>query len=382
MRRRFDSLLTPFDAKTQIRLRATLFAVLDYTVNVLMLFAFAAAGMIEWRVPMTILLLGVAANVVFIGAIATGATQRLRDPSLTGAQVFAACAINLTGMALAPHLLYIFVLNLFIPLSYSTFHFGRRAFFVTWLLLSVALGVIMFRAGLQRETAIALATSTSASAVFWIVVVITFGRFLAINAGVSELRARLKSRTEELADTSTRLGDLASRDQLTGLWNQREFMRLLQDESRRAVRNKTGFCVAVIGVDRHDKVKREFGEVAAATLLHDVAQSLEISRRATDTLARHGEQEFSMLLSGARLSTATVALERTRGQLLLQAGSVSQPAGRLDDDARFSISAGVAAWRPGELLGDVMARAQAALAEARQDGQRSVRAARPAPAAP
>jgi diguanylate cyclase (GGDEF)-like protein len=376
MRRRFDSLLTPFDAKTQIRLRATLFAVLDYTVNVLMLFAFAAAGMIEWRVPMTILLLGVAANVVFIGAIATGATQRLRDPSLTGAQVFAACAINLTGMALAPHLLYIFVLNLFIPLSYSTFHFGRRAFFVTWLLLSVALG-----AGLQRETAIALATSTSASAVFWIVVVITFGRFLAINAGVSELRARLKSRTEELADTSTRLGDLASRDQLTGLWNQREFMRLLQDESRRAVRNKTGFCVAVIGVDRHDKVKREFGEVAAATLLHDVAQSLEISRRATDTLARHGEQEFSMLLSGARLSTATVALERTRGQLLLQAGSVSQPAGRLDDDARFSISAGVAAWRPGELLGDVMARAQAALAEARQDGQRSVRAARPAPAA-
>jgi diguanylate cyclase (GGDEF)-like protein len=375
MRHRFDSWLASFDRKTQIRLQSTLFAAVDYVINVLVLFAFAFAGSVAWRVPFAVLLLGVAVNAMFIGAIASGATQQLRDPSLTGAQVFAACAINLTGLALAPHLVYLFVLNLFVPLSYSTLHFGRRTFFVTWLLLSAALGLIMLAVGMQREAAIVLAPSTTESALFWVVVVITFGRFLAINADVSELRARLKSRNEELAEVSSRMGDLASRDQMTGLWNRREFMRLLQDESRRAVRNKTGFCVAVIGVDRYADVQGRFGDGAAASLMHDVAQSLEISRRAADSLARHGETEFAMLLPGAKLSTATVALERTRGQLLLQPGSGSQASG-LDDDAQYSISAGVAAWQPGELLADVLGRAEEALGQARQSGQRSVRAAR------
>jgi diguanylate cyclase (GGDEF)-like protein len=381
MRRRFASWLTSFDRKTQIRLRVTLLATLDYAINVLVLFAFAYAGMLAWTVAVTILLLGVVVNVSFIAAIASGATRRFRDPAMTGVQVFAACAINLTGMTLAPDLVYLFALNLFIPLSYSTLHFGRRAFLVTWLLISVALGTIMLRVGAQHETAVAIANSTGSSAFFWIVVVMTLGRFLAINAGVSELRARLKNRNEELAESSARLGELASRDPLTGLWNQREFIRLVQDESRRAVRNKTGFCVAIIGVDSYDEVKRQFGSEVAEKLLHDVAQELEIGRRATDSLARHGEREVSILMPGARLATAIVALERTRARLLSLAGTGSTDIRGLEGSPPYSISAGVAAWEPGELLAHVMHRAETALAEARQAGERSVRAARPAPSA-
>jgi diguanylate cyclase (GGDEF)-like protein len=379
MRRRLTSWLSSHDRKTQIRLRITLLAVLDYAINVLVLFAFAYAGMVPWNVPLTVLLFGVVVNVSFITAIASGATRRFRDPAMTGLQVFAACAINLTGMTLAPDLVYLFALNLFIPLSYSTLHFGRRAFLVTWVLISAALGVVTLRAGMQHETAAAIANTAPSSTFFWVVVVMTYGRFLAINAGVSALRIRLKNRTEELAEITARLGDLASRDPLTGLWNQREFMRLVQDESRRAVRNKTGFCVAVIGVDRYGEVSRQYGSESAEALLHDVAQELEIGRRATDSLARHGEQELSILMPGARLSTATVALERTRARLLLIAAGAGTDKGSSDGHPQYSISAGVAAWEPGELLANVMARAEAALAQSRQGGQRHICAAIPAP---
>ncbi|MDB5823758.1 MAG: hypothetical protein JWR21_2462 [Herminiimonas sp.] len=378
MRRTFAPWLASLDSKTRIRLRVTLLAVLDYGINVLVLFALAYAGMLAWTVPLTVLIFGVIVNALFIAAIASGASRRFRDPALTGAQVFAACAINLTGMTLAPHLIFLFVLNLFVPLSYSTLHFGRRAFLVTWLLISAAIGAIMLSTGAHQRVAVAVANTTSSSAFFWIVAVLTFGRFLAINAGVSELRARLKNRNEELAETSARLGDLASRDPLTGLWNQREFMRLVQDESRRAVRNKTGFCVAVIAVDGYDEVKHQSGPESAARLLQDVAQELEIGRRATDSLARHGERELSILMPSARLSTATVALERTRARLLSLAKGDTHTGSPGDSNLHYSISAGVAAWEPGELLAQVMGRAEAALARAGRDGELGICAARPA----
>jgi diguanylate cyclase (GGDEF)-like protein len=376
MRRRFASWLTSFDRKTQIRLRVTLLAVLDYAINILLLFGFAYAGVVAWNVPLTILLLSVIANISFVAAISSGATRRLHDPSLTTVQVFAACAINLTGMMLAPHLVYLFALNFFIPLSYTALHFGRRAFLLTWVLISVGLGVVVLGTGIQNETAVSMPNPTISSALFWVVVVVTFGRFLAINAGVSELRIRLKNRNQELAEASARLGDLASRDPLTGLWNEREFMRLVQDESRRAVRNKTGFCVAIIGLDCYDKVKRDFGLETAARLLHDVAESLEIGRRATDSLARHGEREFCILMPGSRLSTATVALERTRARLLVSESDGTE-SGAGNGKPEYGISAGVAAWEPGELMSGVMRRAEAALALTRGEAQRKISAARP-----
>lgn len=377
MCRRYASWIHSFDRKTQIRLRGTLFGAVDYALNAAFLFGFAATGAIGWHVPVVILLLSLALNIGFVLAIAGGHTRGHADPSLTGLQILAACALNLVGLVLAPQLLYLFVLNFFLPLSFSTFHFGRRAFVVTWLLLSAALGAVMIWTGVEQPASEMLHASRAQGLLFWCAVVTIFGRFLAVNANVSALRARLKFRAEELAEETSRIGALTSRDPVTGLWNRREFLRLLQDESRRAVRNKTSFCVALIEVDHYEAVRSRQGDDAAGMLLHDVAQSLELGRRATDSLARVDANRFAMLLPGARISTATVALERTRGQLLHQLGgdSAAQAAEDTLSGNQFSISVGVAPWKPGEVLADVLARAETALAEAREDPQRPVRAA-------
>jgi diguanylate cyclase (GGDEF)-like protein len=94
---------------------------------------------------------------------------------------------------------------------------------------------------------------------------------------------------------------------------------------------------------------------------------LEETRRATDTLARYGGEEFILLLPGAGLDTAMLALERTRKHIERHDWS------RIAPDLKVSISAGIAAWKPGETLAQVIDRADAALYEAKHAGRNRVR---------
>ncbi|MDB5764911.1 MAG: hypothetical protein JWQ21_3906 [Herminiimonas sp.] len=354
------------NAKTRIRLRTTLFASADYAVNVLILFGFAAAGTVSYGIPLKILAIGLVFNAIFLSGIASGFTQRLRDPSMTAIQLLAACGINLLGLLLAPQIAYMFIVNLFVPLSYGSLHFQQRMFLAAWIFLSCALGAAMLTIG--EHANIALATPVE-RLLFWIVMVIALGRFLAINAEVARLRAGLQNKNDQLGAMTARLADLASRDELTGLWNRREFMRLLQDESRRAVRSRSNFCVALIDIDHFKQVNDRFGHLVGDAVLHELAQLLETMRRATDSVARYGGEEFTLLLVGPKLSTATVALERIRNQVA-QHNWESAASG-----LQLTISAGIAGWQPGETMLQVLDRADGALYEAKNAGRNCVRVA-------
>jgi len=356
----------PLDQKTRLRLRATLFAIVDYLIDILILAAFAYAGAVPISLPLRILALAVCINLFFMTAIASGFSKRFRDPSMTMLQVLAACSINFLGLMLAPQIAYLFVVNLFVPLSYGTLHFNRRTYLSIWVLVSAALGIALFKA----EAAGAMTFSPQTERIlFWAVISTTLARFLAINARVSKLRSRLQQRNEELKAAMKRLAELASRDELTGLWNRREFMRLLQEESRRAVRNRTNFCVAVIDVDHFKQVNDKLGYLSGDAILQELAQLLDLERRATDSVARYGSEQFTLLLSNVRLSTAAVAAERLRHQIMQHEWNVA------GHGLQLTISAGVAEWKPGETLVQLLNRAEAAVAEAKAAGRNCVRTA-------
>jgi diguanylate cyclase (GGDEF)-like protein len=358
--------LASLDTKTRIRLRTTLFGTADYFLNVAILFGFAAIGTIGYTLPALALAYMIAVNALVLAAITSGATRRFRDPSLTVFQVFAACSINLLGLIIEPKIGYLFIVNLFVPLSYGSLHFNRRTYLVAWCLLAAALAVILIRLGAVVDITM---TTPTERLLFWGVVSVTLARFLAINARVSRLRARLQAKNDELAEATSRLADLASRDELTGLWNRREFMRLLQDESRRAVRNRTSFCVALIDVDHFKQINDRLGHLAGDAVLREMGQLLDLARRATDSVARYGGEQFTLLLVNAKLSTATVALERMRHQITQHQWEHAAA------DLNITISAGVAEWKPGETLVQVLNRADTALHAAKAEGRNCVRAA-------
>lgn len=351
-------------AAMKLRLRTTGIFAADYGLTILMLFGFAAADVIPLEVPATLLLFGAFFTLLFAGAIAVGKTRRFADPSLTAIQLLAACGFHLLGLLLAPQIAYFFMINLFVPLSYGSMHFTQRMFVAFWIVLASASGVAMLALNAYEPVALAAAIDRT---LFWVVSMVAIGRFFAINAEVSRLRIRLQRKNRELVHAAARLNDLASRDELTGLWNRREFMRLLLEESRRAVRSQGSFCVAMLDIDHFKKVNDAYGHLIGDAVLHELGQLLESMRRATDSVARYGGEEFTLLLVNTKISTATVALERIRAQVMQHEWETIAPG------LQLTVSAGIASWRPGETLNQVLNRADAALYEAKHAGRNCVR---------
>ncbi len=357
-----------FRAAMRLRLRTTALLAVDYGFAILMLCAYAAAGLISYRVPLTLLAIAAAFNVLFAGLILSGRTRRFQDASLTVLQLLAACGFHLLGLLLAPQIAYFFILSLFVPLSYASVRFTQRMLLASWVVLSCAIGALMLTRGVYD----ALAPAEPIDRVlFWAVTVFALGRFLASNAEVSRLRMRLQRKNKELVLAEARLNDLASRDELTGLWNRREFIRLLLEESRRAVRSQSSFCVAILDIDHFQKINDVYGHLVGDAVLHELAQLLESMRRATDSVARYGGEEFALLLVSARITTATVALERIRAQVMQHDWET------IATGLRLTVSVGIAAWRPGETLSQVLNRADAALHEAKHAGRNRVCVSQP-----
>lgn len=354
------------DAKTQRRLRATAFATANYLINVVVLFGYAAADIIPYRVALIILIVGVTVNAAFLWGIASGMTQRFREPALAQWQVFAACGLNFLGLVLAPQIAYMFIVNMFVPLSYTSLVFRQNMFLSGWILLSVALGVTILIVG--PNITIVLSTPVERT-FFWLVITLALGRCLLVNWEVARLQSKMQADNKGLAKETVKLADLTSRDALTGLWNQREFKRLMQEESRRAVRSRSGFCVAILCVDDFKKINDRFGRKVSDAALKEVAQILEIKRRATDSIARYNGEQFTLLLVTTKLGSATVALERIRHDIArFNWESIAA-------DLHLTVSAGVAGWQPGETIHQLFRRAEATLQEAKTAGNNCVRIA-------
>jgi diguanylate cyclase len=352
------------DRVTRLRMRTTGLAALDYALNVAILFGFAAVGTIPYDVPLKVLAVALVFNLIFLGGIGSGFTKRFRDPSLTGAQVFAACGINLLGLLLAPQIAFMFIVNLFVPLSFGGLHFSRRQFLLAWLLISLALGLALSTVGSGAGLG---PVAPPGRFLFWLVLTRAVGRFLAINAEVSRLRARLHERNKELAQASAKLGELATHDELTGVWNRREFMHLLQDERGRAERGGPAFCVAMVDADHFKQVNDRLGHLAGDGVLQELAQLLESTLRTADRLARYGGEEFAVLLVGSAGEAAPAALERMRNAVSAHEWD------RVAPGLRLTISAGIAGWRAGEDVGQLLNRADAALYAAKNAGRNCIR---------
>lgn len=285
------------DPPTRIRLQSTLTATADYLFNIVILFVFAAIGTVGFAVPLAILLIAMVINTLILYAIASGLTLRMADPSITGWQVTAACGINFVGMALAPQIAYMFIVNLFVPLSFGSLHFSRRGFLTAWCLLALSMMLMILALGDRIDIALSNAGER------WLacaVLILAFGRFLAINAAVSRLRANLHRKNKELARVSMQLAELATRDEMTGLWNRRQFVQFVEDEINRTRRSGAEFCVALANVDYFSAINEVYGMQLGDEVLQELARLIEKSLRSMDRVGRYGGEEFSILMVDTR----------------------------------------------------------------------------------
>jgi two-component system cell cycle response regulator len=118
-----------------------------------------------------------------------------------------------------------------------------------------------------------------------------------------------------LVSRSQRLLQLATSDQLTGLFNRGYVDDRFAIELSRARRYGTKLTVAVIDADRFKLLNDTYGHSAGDTVLRKVGATLRECFRQSDTAGRYGGEEFVVILPETDIDSARQKLEAVRERL-------------------------------------------------------------------
>ncbi|MBB3121455.1 diguanylate cyclase domain-containing protein [Pseudoduganella violacea] len=158
--------------------------------------------------------------------------------------------------------------------------------------------------------------------------------------------------------------ELARRDTLTGIANRRMFEETLQQALDRARRRDSPLALAYLDIDHFKSINDTLGHGAGDDVLKEFAMRLTASVRSTDTVARLAGDEFAIVFENVLPpDEATTLAERIVGAI--------RPAFNLQTGMLpVTCSVGIAVHAgPGENPAGLLARADAALYDAKRNGR-------------
>lgn len=158
------------------------------------------------------------------------------------------------------------------------------------------------------------------------------------------------------------------RDPLTGLFNRRYLDETLERELRRADRADHPVGVVMLDIDRFKQFNDTYGHDGGDTLLHSVAEFLQLETRGEDIVCRYGGEEFVLILPGASLEDTHRRAEQVRTSVKqMQVQHAGQTLGSV------TVSLGVAIFPIHGATGDeVLKAADSALYRAKAGGRDQV----------
>jgi len=112
------------------------------------------------------------------------------------------------------------------------------------------------------------------------------------------LQALVRERTRELEDSRERLRELATRDALTGAWNRRAILDILERELGRTRRENQSLTLVLADIDHFKRVNDTHGHPVGDAVLCEFVQRLSAAIRPYDAIGRYGGEEFVLVLPG------------------------------------------------------------------------------------
>jgi diguanylate cyclase (GGDEF)-like protein len=350
------------------RLRWTYSTAASYALDALFLGAFVALG----TVPASVLgVFALGAALICCGAYAAysgGWNLRWHDPNMIEPQVVAGVAVHLAVVALAPQVMFPAITNLFTVFAFGFLWLPVRGALALWAFGVAAAGAVFALVGARA----AAATATPAEAwLSWLNFSAVLARCLLLSGYGNALRSRVTESRRRLSETLDEVQRLASHDELTRALNRRALMASLDRERARAERSGVPFSIGMMDLDHFKSVNDEHGHAAGDEVLRGFAATAHETMRVTDVFGRYGGEEFLIVLVGTGLPEAIEALERIRAALQKRAWDGVAP-GLVQ-----TVSAGVASFRKGETVEQLLHRADQALYEAKNGGRNRVVASKP-----
>ena len=155
-------------------------------------------------------------------------------------------------------------------------------------------------------------------------------------------------------------------DHLTRLYNRRHFMVRAEEELARSLRNQQPLSLVMLDIDHFKRFNDSYGHATGDRVLQVVAAVMQQHVRKSDICARHGGEEFAMLLPNTPGDNASFMANRLRRTL----GGTRYTGLGLPSDVNITISMGVATCpRDATTVAELFELADQALYQAKEGGR-------------
>ena len=188
----------------------------------------------------------------------------------------------------------------------------------------------------------------------------------------SLLKNRLQVSTIEIKSLRTNMESLQKEvmtDALTGIANRKFFDILLRQAAEEAMENGGDLSLAFGDIDHFKKFNDNYGHQTGDQVLKLVGMILTQSTEGDPTAARYGGEEFAIILPGFGLDSAAEFADKVR---ITVASKRIRKKSTGEDFGTITMSIGVAQFRPGEPIGELVHRADQGLYHAKDNGRNCV----------
>ena len=335
----------------------------SYSLDALILGLFVVAGTVAAPVFYFFTAGAAAACAATYAVYASGWNLKVRDQNVIWPQTAAAVAVHLMVVTLAPQAAFPLLANLFTVFAFGVIWLSLRASVVLWALSVIATGAILWSVGGRAGMA---ASSPFEVALTWFCFSAILGRCLVLSVYANDMRTRLAEGRRKLAASLEQIQELVHYDELTKTYNRRTLIQRLDQERSRAERTGVPFCVALFDLDHFKAVNDSHGHAAGDEVLKDFAATVQSTMRDSDVFGRYGGEEFLLILNATAPATVQLALDRIRAGLAAHDWAAIAPGFTL------TASIGVAGFRAGESVAQLLNRADGGLYEAKRAGRNCV----------
>jgi diguanylate cyclase len=175
-----------------------------------------------------------------------------------------------------------------------------------------------------------------------------------------QLATQIASAYDEIRQQSANLMTFTEvrTDSLTGVNNRRGLDDALSSQLALMTRYNSVFSLALFDIDHFKQVNDKEGHLFGDHVLQELAHVLEDCIRDTDIVARYGGEEFVIVMPHTDLAGASAFCERLRAQVA--------------ERMSITISGGVSQAHDGDGAESLIARADAALYEAKSAGRNRI----------
>src|SRR5882724_3657780 len=335
----------------------------SYIIDAGLLLLYAQAGAIPFTIGPAYAATGLTVIAFAILLSELGFNNRFKDHYLVAQQSTVCMLIALAFTYIAPEAGALFLCTLFIVFSFSSLRSTPGQTMVIWTAMTIGLAGLF----LLTDKPIAMPHGSYLERLATLLVfVLTIGRCMFLGFFSNSMKNSLYQSGLKLKEAYKRIEELAELDELTGSFNRRCIMRMLDEEIARAGRSGSACSIALIDLDWFKRINDAFGHPTGDEVLRTFAITMFANIRANDRFGRYGGEEFLLVLPDMDTSGAVRALDRQRAIISDLDWSAFSPS------MKVTISAGVATLKPNETPDTFLARADSALYTAKARGRNRI----------